>query len=151
MEHLSQVAEIVVSYKTKVKAKDRPKITNSSDVYTLLSSLWNQDTIEYQESFYLILLNRSNAVLGYKVVSIGSSFGTVVDIKQMLAIALKTNASGIIVSHNHPSGNMIPSPADIDLTKKIKKACEIMDIQLLDHMIVSPDGTYYSFADEHML
>lgn len=148
MEDHSQLSEITVTYKTKVKARDRPRINSSKDAYKILSDLWSADTIEYQESFYVLLVNKANAVLGYKLISIGGMAGTVVDVKQLLAIALKGNASGIIMAHNHPSGNLQPSQADFELTRKVKAACEVLELALLDHLILSPDNSYYSFADE---
>ncbi len=151
MDHLSQLAEIEVSYKTKVKARDRPKITGSKDAHQILFEIWAKETIEYLESFYLLLLNKANAVLGYRLISTGGMSGTVVDVKQLLAVALKANAAGIIMAHNHPSGNLEPSQADYDLTKRVKNAGVILDLPLLDHLILSHDGTYRSFADEGWL
>lgn len=148
MEDHSQLAEITVSYKTKVKARDRLRISTSQEAYDIFFGIWDKDTIEYQESFYLILLNKANAVLGYKLISIGGVAGTVVDVKQVLGIALKANASGIIMAHNHPSGHLEPSQADRDLTRKTKNGCEILELTLLDHLILSHDGHYKSFADE---
>ena len=148
MEVLQHVAEITVSYRTKVKARDRIKITSSHDAHKVLYELWDKEVIEYCESFYLLLLNKANAILGYKLVSIGGIAGTVVDVKQLLAIAIVTNSSGIIMAHNHPSSNLQPSQADIDLTLRVKNACQFLDLALLDHVILSPDGAYRSFADE---
>jgi len=81
----------------------------------------------------------------------GSNCSTVVDIKLIFAVALAISACSIIVSHNHPSGNMRPSSADLDLTKKIKKAGEFLEIKLLDHLIVSESDSYYSFLDEGLI
>lgn len=147
MNYMEQVAEITVSYKTKVKAADRPKISRSDDAHKLLFGIWDKDIIEYQECLYLLLLNKANAVLGYKLISIGGMSGTVVDVKQILAVALKCNAAGIIMAHNHPSSNLQPSDADMQLTRKVKSACDCLDLALLDHLIISPEGAYYSFSD----
>lgn len=147
MDH-SHLAEITVAYKTKVKARDRPRISSSKDAHAIFSKLFNKDTIELLESFYLLLLNKANAVLGYRHISSGGLSGTVVDVRHIFAIALKANAAGIIMGHNHPSGNLQPSQADIDLTRKTRDAGKILDVPLLDHIILSPDETYYSFADE---
>jgi DNA repair protein RadC len=78
----------------------------------------------------------------------GGVAGTVVDLKVVFAAALKARASSMIFAHNHPSGNLLPSQADLDLTKRFKEAGKILDIQVLDHLILSPDDRYYSFADE---
>jgi len=142
------VSEVILIYKTKVKPKDRAKITSSKDAYQLLFDSWNKNTIEYVEEFKLLLMNRSNAVLGILSVSKGGISGTVTDIRIIFQAAIKTNASGIIVCHNHPSGNLNPSESDTKITRKIKEAGTIMDIQLLDHLIILPVEGYYSFADE---
>lgn len=112
---------------------------------------WDQDSIEHIEEFKLLLMNRSNSVLGILPVSKGGISGTVTDIRLIYQGAIKANASGIIVCHNHPSGNLNPSESDTKLTHKIKEAGLLMDIQLLDHLIIISDGGYYSFADNGLL
>ena len=139
------IAEIQVSYNTNSRVKH--KITSSASAYQLLKSYWNDGRLELQEEFKVILLNRANEVLGIYNMSMGSISGTVVDIRLLFAVALKCNASGILISHNHPSGNLNPSEADKELTKKIKQASEIFDIKLIDHIIVTHLG-YYSFVDK---
>lgn len=141
-----ELAEIKVSYKSKQKSKI--KITNSMDVFNVLFPLYDRDTIEYQEQFFLLLLNRANKVMGWIKISTGGTTGTVVDPKIVFALALQTNACGIILSHNHPSGNLQPSESDIALTNKLINAGKFLDITLLDHLIISPDEKFYSFADE---
>jgi DNA repair protein RadC len=103
----------------------------------------------------MLLLNRANKVLGIFEVSSGSATGTVADPKLVFAAAIKTNACGIILAHyvkahNHPSGNLQPSQADIDLTRRMKEGGKLLEIQLLDHVILTSEG-YYSFADEGLL
>ncbi len=98
----------------------------------------------------LLLLNRGAKVLGKYELSKGGTASAAIDIKLVLSITLKCNASGIILIHNHPSGNLKPSPSDISLTEKLQKACKVIDIKLLDHLIVSQYG-YYSFSDENLL
>lgn len=143
-----KVSEISVSYSNS--NEEKIKITSSKIAYNLALSHWSTSTIEYQEEVKLLLLNRANIVLGIHELSKGGTTACVVDIKMVLAIALKCNANSIIVIHNHPSGNLNPSEADKSLTSKIKQACEIVDINLLDHLIISKDG-YYSFKDESNL
>lgn len=145
-----QVAEIELHYRTKVKASERPQVRNSCDSYQVFLSLWS-DLIEYQEEFNILLLNRANKVLGLYNVSKGSSCGTVVDAKIVFVAALKANATSIILAHNHPSGNLQPSHQDIELTKKLKKCGEILDIQVLDHLILTPNDGYFSFSDEGLI
>lgn len=145
-----QIAEIELKYKTKVKPSQRLKLNSSSEVYELLLHIFDMDTIEYKEYFKIILLNKANKVLGIHNLSIGGIDGTYADIRQILQIALLANACGLIISHNHPSGELIPSIQDSKLTQAIKKACDFMNIKLLDHLIVSMES-YYSFADEGLI
>jgi len=144
---LSNIAEIHLSYSHQTEKKFRIKIKSSDDAYKSFINCWNMDLIELQEEFKVLLLNNSNEVLGVHSLSKGSTKGTVVDLKLLFAIALKSNATAIIIAHNHPSGTLIPSSSDLELTKRIKKSGELLDVKLLDHFIVSRDG-YYSFNDE---
>src|SRR5665811_1563433 len=134
-------------YKNKVKASDRIKITCSRDANQVFVDSWNNDTIGFLEEFKILLMNRSNAVLGILEISKGGTTGTVSDLKVIFSAALKGNASGIICAHNHPSGNLNPSESDSRLTKKLKEAGNLLDISVLDHLILSTEGDYYSFAD----
>jgi len=102
------------------------------------------------EEFWIILLNRSNRVIGQKLISEGGISGTVVDPKKVFKIALDHHASGIILGHNHPSGVTAPSEADQKITKKIVNAGQLLEIVVLDHIIITDDG-YYSFTDEGAL
>lgn len=104
------------------------------------------------EEFWIILLNRANHVISSQKISQGGVAGTVVDAKMVFRPALTAMASGVILAHNHPSGNMRPSQADLDLTRKLRQAGQALDVTVLDHLIIGDtDGKYYSFADEgHM-
>lgn len=144
------VSEIDLIYKTKVKSSERPLITSSRSAYTLLRDCWDPNKIELIEQFKVLLLSQSNKVLGIYEASSGGITGTVVDIRLLFAAALKANAVGFIITHNHPSGKTVPSEADRGITRKIKEAGELLDIKLLDHLIVTADS-YYSFADEGAL
>ena len=150
MESLLTINEVKLSYKLKQKASERPQIKNSDTVYQLLLKCYDSDTIDYRESCKVMLLNRSNNVLGIMNVSEGGVNETVVDIRLILQSAILGNASNIILCHNHPSGALYPSPQDSVITKKVKQACEFMNIQLLDHLILTSES-YYSFADEGKL
>ena len=147
---LLKVAEVELIYKTKVKASDRPKITCSKDAYKLLLGTWDENKIELVEQFKVLLLNRGNRVLGIYEVSTGGITGTVADLRLIFAAALKANSIYIMLSHNHPSGNLKPSRADDQMTAKFKEAGRYLDITVLDHLIVSKEG-YYSYADEGVL
>lgn len=145
---LLEVAEIKISYSTTQTPK--VKITSANDAYDVLLSSWDVDIIELQEEFKILLLNRSNQVLGIYPLSKGGITGTVVDLRLIFAVALKCNATGIILSHNHPSGKLLPSDSDITLTMKIKKGADLLDISLLDHLIVTKKG-FYSFSNENKM
>jgi len=148
---LTQVAEIELTYKSKVKASDRPKVTTSHDAYELFKQNWNESKIEFVEQFKVLFLNRANKVLAIYELSTGGVSGTVADPKLVFAAALKVNASNIILCHNHPSGNLKPSKADEQLTLKLKEAGKYLDLPVIDHIIISADSGYYSFADEGLL
>lgn len=147
---LFQVAEINVSYRPKFRASDRPKVSSSKEVFDILFDNWDLDKIELQEQFKILLLNRTNKVIGIYEVSCGGISGTLADPKLIFGTALKCCASGIVLAHNHPSGNLRPSQEDITLTRKLKTAAGFLDIDLHDHLILTVEG-YYSFADEGML
>jgi len=144
------VSEIDLIYRTKVKSSERPLITSSRSAYAILRDCWDPDKIEFIEQFKVLLLSQANKVLGIYEASSGGIAGTVVDIRLLFAAALKANAVGFIITHNHPSGNTAPSEADKGITRKIKSAGELLDIKLLDHLIVTAES-YYSFADEGAL
>ncbi|NHJ33676.1 MAG: DNA repair protein [Asgard group archaeon] len=146
-----KVAEVELRYRTKVNPKDRAQVKSSQDAYEIFMESWNNNTIEYFEEFKVLLLNRNNKVLGITTLTKGSSVGTIVDIKLLLQYALKTNASSIIVAHNHPSGNIEPSDADKKITYRIKHACNLMEISLLDHLIILTITKYFSFSDEGLI
>jgi DNA repair protein RadC len=143
------VAEIQVSYHPA--RANKPHIKSSQDVYDQLLPFFPSSTIALQETFVAGYLNRANRLMGVYVLSRGGITGTVADPRLILSVALKAAATAIILAHNHPSENLKPSRADEEITKKIKTAAELMDITLLDHLILSPDGRYFSFADEVLL
>ena len=142
----NNIAEVRLIYSSKISASDRPQVRCSVDALHLFRESWDKETIELYEECKLMLLNRSNKVLGIAQISQGGISGTITDVRIILQYALKANASGIILCHNHPSGNVQPSEADIKITNKLKEAAMIHDITLLDHLIITDDG-YYSLAD----
>jgi DNA repair protein RadC len=143
------VCEVKIKYSPKVKPSERPEITCSKDIYRLLTKnrIFDPATIEHREFFKVLLLNRANKLLGVTHLSEGSNGAAVIDIRHIMQAAVLANAAGIILCHNHPSGNFRPSAADDRITLKIKKACELMDISLTDHLVISSES-YYSYADE---
>ena len=104
------------------------------------------DDINIYESFFILLLNRANNTTGFAKISQGGTDGTYVDIKIIVKYAVEALSSAVIICHNHPSGNITPSEADINVTKKVKDVLLLLNIKLIDHIILS-ENTYYSFAD----
>jgi len=145
------ISEVKLVYRTKVKASDRPQVKSSKDPFDIFIKAWDLDSIEHVGEFKLMLLTRSNKVLRIASISKGGINGTVTDVRIILQYAIKSNASGIIICHNHPSGNLQPSESDLSLTKKIKEAAGLLDVQLLDHLIIIPEGRYYSVGDEGII
>ena len=143
------LSEIQVSYKPGLKSSTTT-ITNSQNAYEILKSLFPADTISLQEQFVVLYLNRANRVIGSYQLSKGGITGTIADVRLILSVALKTLATGLILAHNHPSGNLKPSEADKQITNKIRQAAKLLDIELIDHIIISNEG-YCSFMDEGIL
>src|SRR5664280_325576 len=145
------VSEVRLVYRTKIKASERLQVKCSKDAFDIFIGSWELDSIEHFEEFKLMLLTRSNKVLGIASISKGGINGTVTDVRIILQYAIKSNASGIIICHNHPSGNLQPSESDLTITKKIKESGNLMDIQLLDHLLIVPEEKYCSMADEGLI
>ena len=149
--NMQQVCELTISYKPKVKAADRYLICSSEDAYSLLiQAAFDTETLEYKEFLKLVLLNKANRVLGIATISEGGMDSTTVDVRLILQTALLAHATAIILAHNHPSGEWMPSRHDDMITKKIKEAARMVDIVLHDHLIVAEEG-YYSYKDEGKL
>ena len=146
---LFTIPELKIRYDPKLPASDRPKIKSSEDAFHLVYPLF-MDYLKHREAFMVIYMNRANRVLGVHQTSIGGLSGTVADPKVIYQSALLTNSSSLILVHNHPSDATKPSQNDIDLTKKIKSAGKLLDIDCLDHLILGWDS-YYSFADEGLI
>lgn len=123
------------------------KIRSSNDVFEIFHSLLSDLS---HEEFWVIFLNRSNKILSRQRISQGGISGTITDVRLIMKTGIELLASSIIICHNHPSGNLEPSEADIRITGKIKDASSYFDISLLDHIIVTGSG-YYSFADNGSL
>jgi len=126
------------------------KITSSEDTNNFLMPFYTDKGLDLYESFYLLILNSNNRVVGYRLMAFGSIDCVLVDVRLLFATVLVSGQKSIIVSHNHPSGTLHPSGADKALTKKIKETANLLDIRLLDHLICTREG-YYSFADHGLL
>ena len=142
------VPEINITFSKKRNING--KISSAKDVATTLSKFYKRNTIEVREQFFVLYLNNSNQVLGYHTHSVGGIKGSIVDMRILFSVALKSLATSIIIAHNHPSGILRPSASDLVITNKIKKAGELVDIKLLDHIILTKDN-FYSFAEEGKL
>lgn len=148
MEGMYKVCDVKLTYNTKVKSSERAVIKDSNSAYSLLMNhIYDSETIQYREYMKLILLNNAKRVLGIAHISEGGLDSTFADIRIIMQAAILGNASAMILSHNHPSGNKQPSSQDDLLTDRVKKAAKLFDIQLLDHIIVTDIG-YYSYLDE---
>ena len=145
----NKVNEITITYNEKIAFSTA--INNSKDAGQLLYKHWNTNTIGVHETFKILLLNNANKVKGIYEVSSGGITSTLVDIRMLFAVVLKSLSVGIILAHNHPSGKLIPSAADKRITEKIKNAARLLDVKVLDHIILAPNGSYYSFEDHAII
>lgn len=146
------VSEIQLSYSNHALESEQPSLKDSKSVAEMLYAHWDSNTIGLFESFKVILLNNNNKVNGIYELSRGGITGTVVDIRILFAVALKSLSVAMILAHNHPSGVLKPSEADKNITQKIKKGAGTLDIRVLDHIILTPkQGAYFSFADNGIL
>jgi len=144
------MAEVELKYKSKTKPADRIKVNRPVDSYAYLKMIWDEDRIDHIEEFVVLMLNRAMHITGWAKISQGGTAGTVCDPKIIFQLALIHNASAIILSHNHPSGNSTPSETDIRSTRKMVDGGKLLDIDVCDHVILSSGG-YYSFADEGLI
>jgi DNA repair protein RadC len=147
---MGQVAEVELVYRSKIKPSQRPLIREPGDSYKLFMMAWHDGKIALLEEFKVIFLNRANRVIGIMNLSSGGITSTVVDPRLILVSAIKLPACNIIVAHNHPSGSLTPSFADEELTRKLKSACQLLDIRLLDHLILNEEG-YFSFSEQGLI
>jgi DNA repair protein RadC len=145
---VSIIAALEVGLRQKATLiNEKPKVGSSKDGFNLLVDAFSDLNIE---EFHLLVLNQANQVVGRQLVSRGGITGTVVDVRVVARAVLDLRGVAAVVSHNHPSGNLKPSQADIELTQKLKKGLSQLDIRLMDHLIIC-GNTYYSFADNGLL
>ena len=142
------VAEIEISYKPIIT--DHTVITSSYQAYELIKQLWDKERINLTEQFCCLFMNTSKKTIGWKLLSTGTIANCVVDIKLLCCLALHCMATHVVIVHNHPSGNLKTSDSDETITKTIKDALKLIDVQLMDHLIITECG-YYSFSDEGLL
>ena len=149
IEHVKsyKAAEVKLTYVTKQKPSDRFQIKDAKDASELFFEIWNMETIEFIEEVKMILLNRDNRVLGIANISMGGITGSIIDTRVVLQYALKSNATSVILAHNHPSGSTKPSEADKHITRKLRDALKVCDISLLDHLIITKEREQNSIID----
>ena len=141
------INEVELVYTPKMYEGEETKVINSLTAALILRQAYNDNTINFQEESIVLFLNNANEIICINKLSKGGITATVVDGRILLATALKCMATGIIISHNHTSGKTQPSDNDINLTRRLKDACDLFEIKLLDHIIITPSSGYYSFVD----
>jgi len=152
MEQLNDLLyELELTYKPDGLVYSRKHVKSSIEVYKLLRQLFCRKTIACQEEVIVLYLNHCQLPLGYLKLGKGGMSSVVVDNRIILSAALKSLATSIIIAHNHPSGNVIPSDNDKIITNRLLNACFQLDIKLIDHIIVGPVDKYFSFADDGLL
>jgi DNA repair protein RadC len=149
-ERSPKLSELKVTYRRNGPTAARRTISQALDAAEYLKSIWDRDRIELVEEFVMLCLDRSHQPLGWLKVSTGGLFAVTVDIRVVLSVALQTASSALIVAHNHPSGNLTPSPEDLALTRRLKEASALVGIKLLDHIILTKDSAL-SFVDQEYL
>lgn len=151
-DEVNIIGEVVVGYRRteKMRMMLQPQVTDSLKIANYARQLYPADKLEHVEQFFLILLNRCNRVLGWCKISSGSVCGTIVDARTIFQVVLNSNATQIVLVHNHPSGNITPSESDKTITDQLKKASVLMDITLLDHVILTSHD-HFSFTDDGLL
>jgi DNA repair protein RadC len=149
MKHLHplyNVAEIEIHYRSSIDPYDKVYLGQSEHANTLLRGTWDDNKICLLEQFKILLIDVSGHCFGISEIATGGKTHCVVDPRIIFSTALKANASNIILAHNHPSGNLTPSSADIKMTNELVQAGKLLEINVFDHLIIT-DKDYYSFAD----
>ncbi|MBM3400383.1 MAG: DNA repair protein RadC [Bacteroidetes bacterium] len=144
---ISIMAAMELAARKKHYVSKVTRITGSREAYDHLRGHMVDLNIEV---FWVLYLNQNNRIMGSEKISEGGIAGTVIDVRILMRKVLERLACGIIIAHNHPSGNIIPSDPDVKITKQIEHACKLLDVALLDHIIIGASG-YYSFRDENRL
>ena len=142
--------EFYIAKKTNGNKIESGQIKESLDIVNFLRKTFNKETIEVNETFIAMFLNRHNDIIGWTMVSSGGVSATIVDTRMIMKVAIDCMASNIVLAHNHPSGNTKPSEPDKQITKKIQTAAKYFDMEVLDHIIITADS-HYSFANEGLI
>lgn len=150
---LAQIPQICVTFHAAAPQggkQERPLIDSSHKAYQVFLHCWEQESLEYEERMYIMLLNARCAILGVHHHATGGRAHVLTDISQIFGIALKANATGLLLAHNHPSGNLKPSEDDKALTRSMERAAALLKVRLYDHLIITPEN-YFSFSDAGLL
>lgn len=142
------IQEVEIHYVRPLIASQN-KIASVVEAHRVLRELVDLRKIDHKEFFWVVLLNQANMILGFSEIGKGSTNQVSVNIKEIFQLALRANASSIILAHNHPSGNLTPSDNDIKLTEKVKEAAKLLDIDVCDHIILTSSGFTSLLQDGH--
>lgn len=142
------VGEVDLIYNRHIPIEQQTKVFTSKEAYEVLIKFTDLFKIELKEQFFVLCMNSNGNINAFTKLFEGSVNGCAVDVKNILQAALITNSTAIIIAHNHPSGNLNPSDLDVMITQRVKNACEIMDIKMLDHIVFTTKG-YYSFHEKN--
>lgn len=146
------ISEIEIHYKRAIHSlEESSRIFSSRQAHEAFIKCYDENKIGHKEFFLAMYLNNQNQILAVLQVSEGGINSTIADVRVVLQAALKLNATSFMISHNHPSGSCKPSESDKLLTNKMQAAAKALDINLLDHIIVTPNSSYFSFADDALL
>lgn len=145
-----KVTEVQITYRNRVPLRERIQVTKSETAYKILRRAWDENKVELLEQFKILLLDQQNNCLGVSNIATGGIASCLADPRVIFVTALKAKASSIILAHNHPSGSLQPSAADIALTRKLHQGGGLLDIAVLDHLILTPES-YRSLADEGLM
>ncbi len=144
------ITKFKISYQKTGKFGEMFPINSPEDAADYCRKCFNKSLIDWREEFIFIALSKGHKIIGHYPISSGGITGTVADVRMILQLALMSNATSIILSHNHPSGTLKPSEGDKDITDKVREACKYHDFSLLDHIIVTSEG-YFSFSERGLL
>lgn len=140
IEYSDALPEVKVRYECSLNYDDLPDISSPDEAYSYLKEIWDMDTINYREEFIVLLLSNTKKCLGWSKISIGGGTATIVEPAKIYQVALITNAHSIVLAHNHPSGHMKASTADINLTKRLQEIGKVHGIPVEDHLIIASNG-----------
>jgi len=142
--------EFTIGWKTSNKKLQKKVVKDSEIAYKYIKEFYDEETIELFETAYVIVLNQANKILGIHKLSEGGLTSTIIDVRKVILATILMNGKAAIIAHNHPSGNLTFSKSDLDITKRLKEALKVCELELLDHILITTEG-YKSIADEGLL